>query len=324
MHMKNIKIIECAYLCILLPVVLNFFMYYGFITNYTRGVFSINSFSNQYDNSIYRYRILGKFLLLKIYELMPYSNPGKIMTSLDENFSQSLYNSYFILNTLFFCGTMIFIYFIFSSINNTISSKERKLTVVICGFLIAITQYVVVPYDSLSYFFLVVAIYIILLRTKSIWNTMILSVVVFLATITRESAALILSFYATIYLLRNGISIKKDLLHLLLVISVFLITYIGLRVEYGIVNSIYNNLTIGDFLKIQNIISLVFFIVFILIFNTNINKFKNSFLFLFLSAPYIVAIFLTGILFESRLWIPLLIPMIVLASSDKSRYLSEC
>ena len=153
---------------------------------------------------------------------------------------------------------------------------------------------------------------------------MILSVVVFLATITRESAALILSFYATIYLLRNGISIKKDLLHLLLVISVFLITYIGLRVEYGIVNSIYNNLTIGDFLKIQNIISLVFFIVFILIFNTNINKFKNSFLFLFLSAPYIVAIFLTGILFESRLWIPLLIPMIVLASSDKSRYLSEC
>ena len=321
--MKISKITEYIYICILLPITLNFFVYFGYITNYTKGVFSINSFLNQYDNGIYRYRILGKFLLLRIYEKMPYFNPGKLMYHLDDNFSQSLYNSYYILNTFFFCGTLTIIYAIFSEKNINLPGKERKFILVITSFVIAITQYTVTPYDLLSYFFLCLAMYIVLSSDENTRKTVLISIVVFFATITRETSAIILSFYGTIYIIKNGFLLKKEFFYILPPVLTFLVTYLLLRMEYGTTSAIYNTFTMYELFKFQNIISIIFFLIFILLLNPDRLQYKNTLIFLSLSSPYLLTIFLTGILFESRLWIPLILPIIILTSLKSDRHLGN-
>src|SRR4029079_3712429 len=79
---------------------------YGGVT-----LFSKKGFHFQFDHDVFQYRILSKYLLLKIDELVGKSISDKDTESriraLAKNASQPLYYSFFYLNTFFSCLTGI-------------------------------------------------------------------------------------------------------------------------------------------------------------------------------------------------------------------------
>ena len=60
------KTMNFLFLSFIIPLCLNIIVYYGFSTHFTRDVFSEITFSKQYDKGIYRYRVLSKFMLIKL------------------------------------------------------------------------------------------------------------------------------------------------------------------------------------------------------------------------------------------------------------------
>src|ERR1700688_1839462 len=85
--------------CVVLPTVSMIFAYYGFITNY--GGLSVSSeggFRAQYDHGIYRYRILGKVLLIAIDHLFTRLNiRGALHGNTPALEDPAFYFSYFVL-----------------------------------------------------------------------------------------------------------------------------------------------------------------------------------------------------------------------------------
>jgi len=180
-----------------------------------------------------------------------------------------------------------------------------------------ITQYVVVPYDTLSYFFLSIAAFLILKNKQKVWEIIILSIVVILATLTRETASLILAFYFAfnykeILKKTELFKINQKQRELLIITLCFLCTYFGLRFALGFENGIYKEITLINITNILSILSILFFVsIFILIVITKV-KTKETFIFLLATLPYTLALLAISILWEIRLWVPVILLLLIL------------
>jgi hypothetical protein len=317
------NLVTYASVCVLLPVTSNFFIYYGFITNYTTGVFSESGFHGQYDFAVYRYRVLGKAIFLSVYRLVslwhlesifpsPLRQPGP-------HFSAAFYASYFIVNTIFLCLTMGVLWRVFASCAQHLSYNERFLWLLLCQYCVVITGYAVTPYDAIAYFFLSLSILIILISNNDIGSFAALSVVVILGALTRETEALALSFYAVIHYRRYGLEWNRSAAGLAVATVSFLAVYIGLRVALGaeaapMVHS--TTRTVIQLAPISARVSLLFAfaILFLVCFPTR--RVDEVLLFQVFALPYTIATFVSGIAFESRLWVPLILPSAVIAVLD--------
>lgn len=314
-HKRNIPKAFAA--CFVLPFALNYFTYYGFVTNYSRNVFTLSGFLAQYDHGIYRYRILGKELLLLIYHLLQRLHPSRAALSQKAQFlstdNLNLYHSYFLLNTTFFCLTIWMLFLIFQSDQFRMGEQEKYLALVVTACLIAVTQFVVVPYDTLAYFFLALSIYL-MLRPQTAVTAIGLIVVVALAALTRETAALTASMLATLFVLRKQIKTEVSLPLLLGVIAAFIATYAALRLHFGWQQGIGNSITLGGNLRFRNLLGLAFLVSMLYVLTDARNALGKRAILLFLafSSPF-VSILLTGWLFEARLGVPLFIGVVVLA-----------
>lgn len=145
-------------LCIVLPSTLNFFAYYGFVTNYSRFVFSRTGFLTQFESGIYRYRVLGRWLLLLVHRGVSHfhhiSGASTRFTQFLETDDINFYHSYFLLNTFFLCLTAAALYRTFRLPAFEAAGRQADAWVLIATFLIVLTQFVVLPYDTLAYFLL--------------------------------------------------------------------------------------------------------------------------------------------------------------------------
>ena len=227
------KKVQLFLLCCVLPTALNYFAYYGFITNYTKYVFTLYDFHRQYDHHIFRYRILGKLLLLGYYTVFthfphPFFKQMKEVNQYLLTDTTSLYHCYFLMNTFFLCLTTWVLSTMFRLKQFEGSSREKQLWLLLIIFLIIISQFVVTPYDTISYFFLSVSIYLMLRGQNGFVLAVLLGTMV-LAALTRETAAISLSFYATLYLMRKALPNQTSLLGFVLLLVTFLATYVGLR-----------------------------------------------------------------------------------------------
>ena len=163
--MKNVSIF--IIIAVIFPLTLNFAAYFGFISGYTWNTFSESSFKNQYNNDIYKYRILSNYGIVELNHLMEIgkykSNYNKLtrqLQFLDKDSTVSFYLAYFIWNTIFLIFSSIAFYFLLLKM-----LKLEIITVIlaslILNFLIIFTQFVVVPYDNFSYFFEILFILLI-------------------------------------------------------------------------------------------------------------------------------------------------------------------
>lgn len=309
---------------ILIPALLGIFTYVGFFTNYTTGVFSQEGFEQQYlHNSIYRFRVLGSHLLLWTYEqikdwpLADFTPYG--LKAVDNDGNANFYYAYFLLNTVFLCATCVTLVLAFTRHAVKTDFLHVDLPVFLLALLMSFAQFVITPYDTLSYFFLAMAM-LVTAKGKTSWLADIaLGTTLVLATLTRETATLILSFYFAVHY-RNILCrpFTAQQARLLLLALLFLVTYWLLRWQLGM-----DDATHKSFRLLRNfssdplpIIGAIFFPALLSLFFTDNIARKPMAMFLLASLPYTLATLAVAYPWEIRLWVPIILMMVFLKLTD--------
>ena len=304
-------------------ILFSYIIYFGFTTNYTRQVFSVPSFTKQYDSGIYKYRILGKKIILLINELLEgvgvHSEQSMRLKPLDYQATNTFYLSYFVLNTI---GLFLFSWILLNLLQDhfifNINSNEIYQLLLIAALLICITQYVITPYDNFSYFLQIFCTYFIL---KHIFYGRLLylilaGIILVFASLCRESAAICVAFAALLYLYKDGFS-KKAIYPISFLFLCFFIPYLSLRFIYGFDNALVHGITLlSNLTAHNNLIGCATWIVlgaYSLCFSIHKTNRQLILLFHLISLPYIFTCLLSGIFFEVRLYIPLFIGSLVLS-----------
>ncbi|MBE7439565.1 MAG: hypothetical protein HS115_13995 [Spirochaetales bacterium] len=322
-----------AALCLILPGVLGFISYYGFTPSYTTGVYSRDSFESQYESGIYRFRWLGReFLRLshdyvksRFPEPPPVSDRLKI---LDETASERFYAAYFLEHTFFFILFSISYYILLSVPPFAVAERIKILILLTVQLLISIAQYVVTPYDSPSFFFSVLAL--VMLTRRNVGGFAVGCLLIAVSTLIRESSSLALAFFLAYHLLslKGPLSFRIQamgplLLRPLLAGVSFVLPYLGLRFYFGWDSATAAVMTCKKIPQIPNLYGLYFGVAMaVLLYSMAENRSQRLFLFLFwlFCLPYIVYVLLFGMLFEIRLFLPLIfLGMVIVFQPQEKR-----
>lgn len=316
---RNILLIIIAF-----PIFLQIITYYGFQSAYD----SYNTWPDdfRYRSGIYGYRILSNegvntiFYLLQ--KLMQQDFPFKDYLAKK---GSTYYHALFIFNSIFAVGSSVTSYGILKSKTwfPGLSVKSMVAIVLALAGLLAISQFVITPYDTMAVFlFLITAAvsfrYIEAYKFKYMLGV---SFLILLSTLNRETACLNLSFLAALMIPKFSKNFKDDLKmlwQLWLPVLVFLGTYFILRaLKTGQEDTyIFESITlVHNFTGINQILGWLFGILLLILIYfftpTQANK-KMISQFLFFSIPYVVLIFTVGILWEIRLYVPLMYGCVLL------------
>lgn len=302
---------------IAIPVLLGIFTYVGFFTNFTTALFNQQSFEEYYlHTSIFRFRILGSHLLLWVYEqikdwpLADFAPYG--LKAVDKNGNANFYYAYFLLNTAFLAATCTTLVVALSKYAQRCNFANVDMPVLFLALLMSFAQFVITPYDTLSYFFLALALIPCCKQQPSWGDHLLLAAVVVLGTLTRETAALILSLYFTVH--RQKILSKRitpELVRLLALVALFLLTYCALRWHLGTEDATHKSFRF--FRNISNdplpIVGGLFFLAMLVPFFIDGIGNRHLKVFLLASLPYWLMMFAVAYPWEIRLWVPIFLLM---------------
>lgn len=327
------RFIHIIMICVVFPFSINFYMYFGFIANYTKGSLSMDSFLGQYDHGVYRYRLLGKKLLLLINAwLDKYNNQNGndhfwYVTFIDGQGKADFYLSFFILNTLFLILTAFVLYDLF--MKEWSDRRKAAIPVLLYSFLFAVSQFVFVPYDSLVYFLLIVGVHFVMrLDEHPLLYSLAIGLLMVLGGMTRETITLLLSFYAALILVKyqKKMQIKQDVMRLALFTVLYSATYIGLRLVYGFSQAVVNeNTTLLNLSVTGSKVGILFLVCGLFLLHTSISgdyvrdKKRAYWAFMLFSLPYLIPVFISGIWMEIRLFVPIFLLLMILTQINYKR-----
>lgn len=305
---------------VLLAFTVNSVVYFGFGNIYSSKILNVQHFQEQFQSGVYQYRILSAYLLVWIYESISSLSLDFQLIKLKffaDDSDPKLYLSLYVLNTFFLCLSATLLMLI-SDIRDFMATPSEKILVVATAiFSIAITQFVIVPYDISSYFFLLLFAWIFLKydRNESGFLLGLLVVILIVSTANRESAAISVAFAATLLWRKFGWQ-QKSILPVALLGFTFLGTYLGMRFFADTFATNDGNLLVENLSQPKNFLGILFWGVFfslsVLISKSRQNR-QNILVFHLLSLPYILMCFYSGILYEARLYIPLFLSALMLA-----------
>lgn len=293
---------------VLFPVLISTIMHYGYCTNYTTGTFNIDGFNKQYESGVFQYRIIGRNMVKLVYEYMDgdsgipktikhivKSTPLKINGSDNKLF----YASNFIANTISFVIMSMFLYALMSH------TRGYILTI----FIIAITMFVVTPYDMLHYAFIAAFIYVVHENT----NIAIMLGLIVTGTLVRETMLLVIPYY----LIHHN---NKKILNTVIMLSVYIITYLGIRYVYStgvpVIDTISNTgiIILSTVNRWQTWCGILFSLtITYMVARNNSNGIK----YLVYTIPYLIYILFVAQLWEVRLWVPVWIGIITMGVADE-------
>lgn len=329
------SILRYFFIGVLYPLLIQYVCYYQFTTNYTTNAFSKESFSEMYNTSVYKSRVIGKELQLWTYErlnaiekIRNLRNAGgndlmlnkKRLTIMDPSSDPVFYFSYFVLAALFSVLTSLTLLFIFDQ-KKLFPQNQNLKDLATCFFilLIGLTQFVITPYDIPGYFFMAMGMLLFILfkmNGKGGYYAGLLATIA-VATFNRETSLLILSFMAAIYYTEEGLSmawIKK----MIMPVIFFLVPYLLLKFVFQGGSEITEENKLAVNLDPRNSYALrglafgafVFYFIFAVL-----NNSRNRYIiyFLLFSIPYIMIIHFVGVMIEYRLWMPVILGAIVLS-----------
>lgn len=325
---------------IVFPFLMQYVAYYRFTGNYLPNVFSEKSFTEFYENSVFRYRVLGRELQIWTYHQLKEKNLSrhigemevysKRLDAMDPNADKVFYFTYFILNTAFTILTALGLLYLFDRKSLYHMNEKQKifatsfLTLVIC-----ITQFVVTPYDVLAYFLEVLSftVFVSYMRSNKWYTMFAFCALISIATLARESSALILSFAAALYFTLYGFQmwwVKR----LILPTACFILTYAGLRLMYiGQPIAIAEKFTLFKNVDFSHPAAyaglLMTIVVFYMMLKATTGQMSKKLMvnYILMTLPYILVLPFIGLLIEFRLWVPLLIGSLMLVNLNlKSLY----
>ncbi|AZI21180.1 hypothetical protein [Chryseobacterium taklimakanense] len=309
-----------------LAFLLNTFVYFAFGNIYSSSILNYSAFQEQFSGGIYQYRILSVHVLLSIYDFLGTLNLDysvfklKFLNPVSE---PRMFLAFYMLNTFFLVLTAVMMVLITESKKFAATASEKLLMATLSIFVIALSQFVIVPYDVSSYFFLLLFFWVLLkyLDNKSSGNLLLLTVILAVSTLNRESAALSISLAATLLISQYGLK-KKTIIPVAALAGTFLTVYVVMRLMAGIFTTNDGSLLLQNFTQPKNILGLLFWITFFaftLLISNGKEQTRNILVFHSLSAPYIVMCFYTGILYEARLYVPLFLTGLILAKISAGR-----
>lgn len=320
----------------ILSIVTHYTVYYRFTPNYVPGVFSESGFQEMYEQSVFKYRIVGIRLQLFLYKKIKDSGIdikenriyNKRLHALDGNADPYFYATYFIINTASCTLTAILLLLIYNygGLYN-LNRNEKIISIAILILFIGLTQFAITPYDNLSYASLALSFYLFLVyeQKKNIVTYTLLSASILFATLIRESSIILITTITTVYIAQVGFNFKLLAKKLWLPCFAFLTPYVGVRYYLSGTAEIVQSITLFRnffyFESASNLIALAFAVtLFYLLWQYastgNLYLFK---LFILLSVPYLAMVIIAGLLIEFRLWVPIVIGTLLLCRLDMNK-----
>ena len=307
----------------LFAIVVNSFIYFSFGNIYSSSVLNYTDFQNQFHSGIYQYRILSGYFLNFAHDFLSTLSIDYQLFKLkftNDNAEPQMYLSFYLLNT----GFLVLSGFVMTLITETksfIATESEKISLIIIAlFTIAISQFVIVPYDVSSYFFLLVFFFFLIkyLEKSTPLYLLILGVLMVISTLNRESSALSLSLMATV-LYKKKKKKKETIVPIAVLGFIFISVYLGMRVMSENFSTNDGNLFTENFSQPKNFLGMLFLLIFFL-FTLILAKDKKAvrmiLIFHFLSLPYILMCIYTGILYEIRLYVPLFLTALFLGKTE--------
>ncbi len=312
---------------VLFPVFFQIITYYGFQSSYYNYRDEVRP-TEWYYKGIYGYRLLSReivdMMTLFLERIFTHDFP---LREYAMKKGTPYYHSLFLFNTFFAVLTSLMV-------NSILKRKEyfpeinEKMRLGIVFFLAAISgfsQYVIVHYDNSAIFLLLLGFYFTLnyYRNRQFRDLIILSFVILISTLNRETSCLNISFLAALFFAEIPKS-KEGFLNavkvLFLPVLAFLLPYFVLRLiipqnagdEYYFFESITLKYNLTGINQIAGWLFGLLLLKFVYFYALPENR-KSITRFLVISLPYILMIFLVGILWEIRLFVPLIYSAVMLA-----------
>jgi hypothetical protein len=274
---------------------------------YTSHVFHLQGFWGQYYSGVYRYRVLGRELLLSTYRLLAGHRADKpFPMPTDPEATLLFYGAYVLVNAVFFFFSNLGLLLLLGNWNKGISDLHIALYFFVV-FLLTLSMYTVTPYDQLAYFFMLVCFLSVRFRRSWVMY-LVLGIAAIAGGLNRETEYLVTPAFLTIALFTAPQNSKRycyaGLYHLFL----FAGCYIGLRLVLPGISTVAGGMTLGGKWALPSLIVLgaLFYISLCMATQRYRNR-KPALVLLLLSAPYLVTILLSGELRELRLLMPLLL-----------------
>ena len=317
---------------ILFPVFFQIITYYGFQSSYYDYRDEVRP-TEWYYKGIYGYRLLSRELVDVLTHFLENIFSGKFpLRDYALKKGTPYYHSLFLFNTLFAVLTSVMANAILKR-KQDFPQITEKMRLGIIFFLAAISgfsQYVIVHYDNSAVFLLLAGFYFTInyYRNKQFKDLLFLSFIIAISTLNRETSCLNISFLAALFFVK--IPLKKNeflnaLRILILPVIAFVLPYFVLRMiipqNSGDDYYFFESITLKyNFTGINQIAGWLFGVLLLkfVYFYALPNNRKIITRFLVVSLPYILMIFLVGILWEIRLFVPLIYGSVILAFLEMS------
>lgn len=326
------KTIDQFIFIILLPFILQTIVFYGYNSAYF-PYHNLEKLPDYYYTSVYNYRFLSRDLL---------ENFGAYLTAFfngnDFKFKSYLlskgtpfYHALFIITTIFMILSSFSLYRILKlKTFEKLNENSKIIFHVLLLLLVAITQYVLTPYDASALFlFILTACFSIkYIENKSSKNLLIITLLIIFSTLNRETSSINLAFLGALLLTENWQK-KENLISIIKELSLpvlgFISTYLIVRIFLN--NAAGKSLNEGFYLlqnltKPNNVFGIIFFLIFMkfayLMSNSLENK-RTITKFIVFCSPYLIMIFCVGILWETRLFIPIILGSVFIALMNFGR-----
>ena len=303
-----------ALLAVALPLLAFVVMHLFVFTNYTGDVFHEEGFVTQYSSGIYRYRVLGRELLLLTHEVVRAFVPeAPLSLPRDPQATWPFYCSYLLVNGLFAIATSVAFYTL--TFVRKDEPRDIDLAAYLCFLLVSAISYsAVTPYDQMSYFFLAASF--LATRNENQWAAHLgLAVVTVLGLLTRETQALFTPAICTTARFGDRRLRRRRLWAGAFHLIVFAVCYLGLRFHYGFEHGLIHSVPSRSW---KHFASLLFWPpLFVLAWFFALRKVRDpriAALFFGLSLPYSLTIAVSGLYAEFRLLVPLILCLLVVYS----------
>lgn len=304
-----------------LPLVWCNAAYYGFQTNYTTGVFHKAGFLRQYGEGVYRTRVAARWSLLKVHALLEaVGNPLPSLKPiglerLDRHGDRLFYDALFIHNTLF---QLVASWALYAAVRaGGGKARDALIAAVLGNAWMALTQFVVVPYDTLSWALLLIGAALAMRRPG--WGTSAALVVAVAAgTLVRETALLVPAFYAAVQhraLRGHGDPKTTRLARVTLGAAALagVAVWAGLKLSVAGAEVYQSNLLLYNVTHGFSVWGLVGLVTLVALLVSVAPSPRRSGGFVLLALPWLAAVVTVGNAWELRLWTPVWLLLGVLA-----------
>lgn len=309
--MSLVRLVCAAWI---LPAGFSLIAFFGFFTNYTTDVFSRSGMAAQYERSVFRYRILGRYLVDAVsnwfeHTSMAWTTP-RAFTVLDPSGTAPTYWAYVSVHTVFTCiGCSLLLIALRKSRNGILP----ELAVVGVSMALALEAFVVTPYDGL-FFALQMAALALTLTVAPRTALAPLAVVTLFAALTRETAYFIPAFFLAVHHRRVLDGDRDARATLAVSAAVVIVTYVGLRAWLGWsgATSVFYAWQGASNLKWSSLTGSAMLVsALVLLLGDGSNRTSRRW-YAVVSVPYILFVHVFAEPWEWRLWIPILVPIVAL------------